>query len=209
MSAEREPIFNAPWPALVLVAAILGGYALQTLAPQDALFARYGFSPAGFAAGERVQLITALFLHGGWAHALMNAAGALAFGSPVARLFGLRISGVVAFFAFYLLCGMISSWSYALIHHGEAVLLVGASGAVSGLMGAVSRLVAGRGRLGPFLSAPVIGMAGAWVIINLLVAVVGITPGMGEAPVAWEAHLTGYAAGLLLVGPAAWALRRA
>ncbi|WP_374575475.1 rhomboid family intramembrane serine protease [Phenylobacterium sp.] len=208
MSAQREPIFNAPWPALAIVAAIVGGYALQSLFPQDPIIARYGFSPAGFAAGERASVVTALFIHGGWAHALMNAAGALAFGAPVARLFGLRVAGVAAFFAFYLICGVISIWSYALIHPGAQIILVGASGAVSGLMGAVSRLLAGRGRLGPFLSAPVIGMAAAWVIINLLVAVLGLTPGMGQTPVAWEAHLTGYAAGLLLVGPFAWALRR-
>jgi membrane associated rhomboid family serine protease len=208
LSAAREPVFNAPWPALVIVAAIMGSFLLQGLVPQDALFARYGFSPAAFEAGDRIILITALFLHGGWAHAIMNAAGALAFGSPIARLFGERAPGAVLFFLFYLLCGAFSSWTYALIHPGEAVTLVGASGAVSGLMGAVSRLLAGRGAPGPFLSAPVVGMGLAWIVINLIVAVVGIAPGMGETPVAWEAHLTGYAAGLLLVGPAFWAARR-
>lgn len=208
MSAKREPIFKAPWPAMLLVGLILGGYALQSLLPQDPVLTRYGFSPEGFAAGDRIQLVTALFLHGGWAHALMNAAGALAFGAPVARLFGERGAGVVAFFAFYLFCGVFSNWTYALIHPGQAVVLVGASGAVSGLMGAVSRLLAGRGRLGPFLSSPVIGMAAAWVIVNLLVALLGFAPGVGETPIAWEAHLTGYAAGLLLVGPAARLVRR-
>jgi membrane associated rhomboid family serine protease len=59
------------------------------------------------------------------------------------------------------------------------------------------------------LSAPVIGMGAAWVIVNLLVGVLGVAPGMGDAQVAWEAHLFGYAAGLLLIGPAGWALRRA
>ncbi|MFN3523080.1 MAG: rhomboid family intramembrane serine protease [Phenylobacterium sp.] len=209
MTAEREPIFNAPWPVLALVAAIVGGYALQGLAPQDWLFARYGFSPAGFAAGERVGLVSALFLHGSWGHALLNAAGLLAFGSPVARLFGPRAGGVLAFFLFYLVCGAFSSWTYALLHPGEAVVLVGASGAVSGLMGAVSRLLAGRGQLGPFFSRTVIGMAAAWLIVNLIVGLLGYAPGVGETPVAWEAHLTGYAAGLLLIGPAARILRRA
>lgn len=209
MSAEREPVFNAPWPVMVLVGAILGAFALQSLAPLEATAGRFGFSPARFAAGERAGLVTALFVHGGWAHALMNAAGLLAFGAPVARLFGPRAAGVLAFFAFYLVCGAFSSWTYALLHPGLETILVGASGAVSGLMGAASRLIAGRGRLGPFFSTPVIGMGVAWVAINLLVAVVGFAPGAGDAAVAWEAHLTGYAAGLLLVGPLAWALRRA
>lgn len=209
LSDEREPVFNAPWPVLALVAAIVGGYALQTLFPIEEVVGRYGFSPARLEAGDWTPLITALFVHGGWAHALMNAGGLLAFGTPVARLFGPRSRGALAFFAFYFVCGAFSSWTYALLHPGDAMPLVGASGAVSGLMGAASRLIAGRGRLGPFLSSPVIGMGIAWVVINLLVAILGYAPGVGEANVAWQAHLTGYAAGLFLLGPFARVLNRA
>jgi len=209
LSAEREPVFNAPWPVLALVAAIVGGYALQTRVPIEEVVNSYGFSPARFEAGDWTPLITALFVHGGWGHALMNAGGLLAFGTPVARLFGPRARGALAFFAFYFVCGAFSSWTYALLHPGDPTPLVGASGAVSGLMGAASRLIAGRGRLGPFFSAPVIGMGIAWVVVNLLVAILGYAPGAGGAPVAWQAHLTGYAAGLLLLGPLAWALKRA
>jgi membrane associated rhomboid family serine protease len=45
-------------------------------------------------------------------------------------------------------------------------------------------------------------------VVNLLVAVLGFAPGMGDAPVAWEAHLFGFAAGALLAGPFAWLARR-
>jgi membrane associated rhomboid family serine protease len=81
--------------------------------------------------------------------------------------------------------------------------VVGASGAVCGLMAAVARLIGGRGRLGRIVSSPVIGMGGALLVVNLLVGVLGgaWVPGTGGAAVAWEAHLAGFAAGLLLVGP--------
>ena len=207
LSDVREPIFNAPWPVTALVAAILGGYAVQSVVPQDPIFAAYGFSPARLAAGDALPLVTALFLHGSWAHAIMNAAGALAFGAPVARLAGRGAGGGGAFFLFYLACGVFSSWTFALIHPGGQMVLIGASGAISGLMGAVSRLIAGQGRPGPYLSRTVLGMGAAWVFANLLIAGLGYAPGMGDGPVAWEAHLTGYACGLVLIGPfARWRL---
>lgn len=192
----------------MLIGALAGAYLLQSLVGHDTVIGRFGFSPAGFLGGERVQLLTALFLHGGLAHLAMNGAFALAFGTPVARYLGAGLAGGLVFFLLYLACGAISSLAYAGLHPDQSVLLIGASGAVSGLFGAASRIVAGRGGLGPFLSAPVIGMGAAWIAVNLLIALVGFAPGAGEAVVAWEAHIAGWAAGLLLIGPAAWALRR-
>ena len=60
----------------------------------------YAFSPALLAEGQWVGLVTSLFLHGNWAHALMNAAFALAFGAPVAAYLGARLGGALLFFAF-------------------------------------------------------------------------------------------------------------
>jgi membrane associated rhomboid family serine protease len=85
--------------------------------------------------------------------------------------------------------------------------MVGASGAASGLVAGASRLVAGRGRLGPIWAPFVITMGLAWLLVNLLVAGVmavgatGLLPGTGGAGVAWEAHLAGFLAGALLIGP--------
>jgi membrane associated rhomboid family serine protease len=193
------------------VALIVGGYALQSRFPIDAVAGLYGFSPAALAQGRWGTLISALFLHGSWAHALMNAAFALAFGTPVARFLGERAQGALAFFAFYLVCGVLSSLGYAALHPGSAAPLVGASGAVSGLMGAASRLIAGRGRLGPILSSAVIGRGAAWVIVNLLIGVLGsgLMPGAENAAVAWEAHLAGFVAGVVMIRPFAWLARRA
>ena len=128
---------------------------------------------------------------------------------PVARFLGTGARGVSAFLVFYLACGALANLAYAAVHPGEEALLVGASGAVSGLMGAASRLIAGRGRVGPILSRPVLGMGGAWLAINLLIALVGFAPGAGDAAIAWEAHVAGFVVGVLLFGPLVRVLRRA
>jgi len=203
-SPARQPAINAPWPVTALCALFLGLYFLQTLAPSpDAVLARFGFAPADLAAGRWGGLVSALFVHGNWAHVLLNTLGALAFGAPVSRLFGTRAVGAATFFAFFLVCGVFSSLAYALLHWGAPYLLVGASGGVSGFMGAASRMLERRGGgLAPFASRTVVGMAFAWVLVNVIIGFVGLGV-TGGAPIAWEAHLAGYFAGLLLIGPAA------
>lgn len=211
LNRPREPMFNAPWPAVALAGVIVGGYALQSQFSQEVVVTTYGFSPFALVHGRWYTALTALFLHGNWSHALMNAAFGLAFATPVARFFGGRALGLAGFLVFYLVCGVLSNLGYAALHLGDINALVGASGAVSGLMGAASRLMAGQGRLGPIWSRPVLAMGGAWVAVNLLIAVLGsgFTPGTGGAAVAWEAHLVGFAVGVLLIGPITWLARRA
>jgi membrane associated rhomboid family serine protease len=201
---RREPAFTAPWPPLLLSLLLLGLFVLQLRAPdQDLVYLRWGLSPEAVEQGRRIGLVTSLFVHGNWAHVLMNSVAALAFGAGVARLFGVRPLGALAFFLFFLVCGVLAGAGFVALKAGAPVVLIGASGGVAGLMGAASRLLEpGRG-LAPFTSASVIGMAAGWIVVNLLIAVLGFSPGAGTTPVAWEAHLVGYAVGLLLVGPAA------
>ncbi|MDZ4318967.1 MAG: rhomboid family intramembrane serine protease [Phenylobacterium sp.] len=200
MSAERQPVFNAPWPPLLLAAIIFLSFGFQEMLGGEAIKQYYAFSGQALAAGRWETLLTSLFLHGGWAHAATNGAFALAFGTPVSRYVGESLRGVSVFTLFYVTGGVISCLGFLLLHRENAAV-IGASGAVSGLMGAAARLIAGRGVPGPYLSSPVIGMTTAWVGVNLLFAVVGFVPGLGEGVMAWEAHLVGYAAGLFLIGP--------
>ena len=202
----REPAFNAPWQAVAVTVLIVGGYALQTLFPIDAVESAYAFAPANLVPGRWETVITAIFLHGGWPHAMMNGAFALAFSTPLARLFGPKLEGGLLFFGFYLLIGVLANLAFAAVHPGSPVLVVGASGAVSGLMGASARLLGGGGCVGPILSRPVISLGGAWLGINILMALAppSLLPGAGSAGVAWEAHLAGFALGVLLVAPFAW-----
>jgi membrane associated rhomboid family serine protease len=206
--APREPILTAPWPALLLVGALVACFLVQSAVGVDQTASRYGFSAEGLAQGHWQTLVTSLFLHGGWAHVLGNSAFALAFATPIARRMGIDARGGFAFFAFFVVCGVLSNLGYALILPREAAPLVGASGALAGLMAASSRMMTPGPGLAPLLSRPVISMAAAWILVNLIVAAVGWAPGAGDAQVAWQAHLTGYVAGLLLFAPALALLRR-
>ncbi|WP_369058996.1 rhomboid family intramembrane serine protease [Caulobacter sp. 73W] len=197
----REPAFNAPWPALLLTLAILGSYALQSRLLDDAGLYALALVPARLQQGEWTGLVTSIFLHGGWVHVLLNSAFALAFGTPIARLLGVSLKGAILLWGFFLLCGVASGAIYALIHQGSMGAVIGASGAVSGMMGAAARLIDRRGVLGPILSPSVMSTGAAWIIVNLLVALFGLTPGDDGAGVAWEAHLAGFGVGLLLIGP--------
>jgi membrane associated rhomboid family serine protease len=200
----REPMFNAPWTIVVLCVGLIALYAVQAFALNDARGqppAALSLTPAALAAGHWQTLITSMFLHGGWVHVLTNAVAALAFGPPVARLFGLGPRGALVFLAFYLTCGVIAGLGFVLADLRDVDPVVGASGAISGLLGAASRIIQGHGRIGPILGQTVIGMAIAWAIVNVVLGISGLTPGAMGMPVAWQAHLAGYAAGVLLIGP--------
>ena len=209
----REPMFNVPWTTLAIAVVIVCGYAVQSRLP-DFTLEPYVFSPAALAEGQWWTLLTHLFLHGSWLHALSNAAFVVAFGTPVARWFGTRGWGVPLYFVFYLLCGVLAALGFTAVHPGGQQAMIGASGAASGLVGVAARLVAGRGRLGPIFAPFVLTMGASWLFVNLLVAGVmavgatGLIPGTGGAGVAWEAHLAGFLAGVLLASPFAWLLRR-
>ena len=198
---RREPIFNAPWPAMTLTLLLIASFVLQLQLPER-MWVDYVLTPAVVTQyGRWVTLVTPLFLHGGWIHVLMNAVAALAFGAPVARLLGLDPRGAAAFFLFFLVCGVLSSIGYVMAHPSSLLPVVGASGAVSGLMGGASRLVDRRGSLGPLISRTTVGMAVMWTIVNLIIGYVPVMPGTGGAGIAWEAHVAGYFAGVLLIGP--------
>jgi len=204
VSELREPLFHAPPAALVITTVILGGYFLQSqgLLAQD--LPRWGYSAANLARGRPETLITALFLHGGWPHALMNAGMGLAFATPVARYLGSDIRGLCVFALYYTVCGALANYGFGLLHPGSPGVLIGASGAVSALAAGAARIVGGRGEVGPILSPFVIGMGGAWLIINLLTAVLGFAPGAEGAAVAWEVHLIGFGLGLISIPLAGW-----
>jgi membrane associated rhomboid family serine protease len=195
-------MFNAPWTIVVLCVGLVALYAVQAFAMSDATFNALALTPAQLAAGHWQTLLTSLFLHGSWPHVLMNAVAALAFGPPVARLFGLGPRGALVFLLFYLTCGALAGLGFVLADPHDTEPVVGASGAISGLLGAASRIIQGHGRIGPIFGQTVIGMAIAWAIVNVVLGVVpGWTPGAMGMPVAWQAHLAGYAAGVLLIGP--------
>ena len=210
-TGRSEPALNAPWPVPALILLLIGAHAARVAvgAPPDAL----ALTASDLEAGRLVGLITYQLVHGSWAHVLMNSAFTLAFGAPVARFLGRGPQGSTVFFGFFLVCGVVAAVAYGgletlLAQLGRGSLpswaLVGASGAASGLMGAAARLIQGNGSVGAIGGRTVWAMTASWIIVNVVLGVSGLTPGAGGAPVAWQAHIFGYVAGLILIAPAGW-----
>jgi membrane associated rhomboid family serine protease len=198
---ERERMFNAPWTVVALPALLIALYAVQSATFSEAQEAHWALTSTALAAGRWQVLLTSLFLHASWPHVLLNSIAILAFGPPAARLMGTDLRGASVFYGFYLTCGVLAALGFLAVDVHQADPVVGASGAASGLLGAASRLIEGRGRIGPMFGPTVLGMAAAWTIANVILGVTGLTPGAAGMQVAWQAHLAGYLAGVLLIGP--------
>ena len=224
--SERQPIFNAPG----VVTALLGSFVTVHLAryfmPEEQaawLTAVLAFIPArltgmahalpGGDIASVTQFVTHVFVHGDLTHLIVNSAWLLAFGSSVAR----RI-GSARFLVFFFLCGMAGALVYVAFSSNQLSLMVGASGAISGLMGAAFRFLfqalrtgdteglAGEVRRPPLMSLSatlrdrriLLAVAG-WTVLNTVLAW-GAAGLMDGANIAWEAHLGGFYMGLLAFG---------
>jgi membrane associated rhomboid family serine protease len=143
-------------------------------------------------------LITHQFLHGGWLHLLGNLLVLYLAGPFLEDAWGyLRFAG------FYLLAGVFAGGLYALQHRGLDGPLIGASGAVAGVLGAFL-LLRGRSRLrfAVFLgfvatfTAPAWVMLPLWFLFELFDALAGDVSGTGGGGVAYWAHVWGFLFGL-------------
>lgn len=196
----RERIFNAPLLVVLLAASMPALYFFQERSRDNWL--ALAFAPIDLTEGRYGGLLTSMLVHGGWAHALMNAVAALTFGAPVARLFRGPV-GVGVFLALYICAGIFATLGYGLVHLGSTDPLVGASGAVFGLIGAATRLLGGGGRVRPLTDRGVITTSIAWMAVNAVVGLIGFAPGVDGARIAWEAHAFGFLFGILAIGPLA------
>jgi membrane associated rhomboid family serine protease len=199
--ASREPILNLPPATGVLLLANIGIHLVRQLLPQtldDRIVASFGFIPArytvtgGFGWEAVVSPVTYMLLHGSWLHLIVNMLALMAFGAGVER----RIGGV-RMVGFALLCGLAGAAVHAVVHPDSLDVVIGASGAISGLFGGVLRVLPGR-RAGQ-------GLQGLWLIIvvwigsNVAFGLAGL-PDEGSGEIAWVAHLGGFAAGLIHFG---------
>ena len=150
-----------------------------------------------------VAVLSAMFLHAGWAHLLGNMLFLWIFGDNVEDRMGhLRYLG------FYLLCGLLATLAFVIPTPNSTATLVGASGAIAGVLGAYFVLYP-RSRITvivlplwflPF-SLPAVVVLGLWIALQLLE--VRIDP-MAGGGVAYLAHVAGFFVGMLL----AWRWRR-
>jgi membrane associated rhomboid family serine protease len=223
----REPIFLLPGAVTGLVGVLVAIHLASTFVlNQDGLVQLvfwFAFQPlriiaAGADPSLAVPLIWTPFshalLHGGWEHLLVNVAWLAIFATPVARRYG--AGPMLAIFSVSAAAGA-AMFAATTLYSGS--YLIGASGGVAGLTGAAVRfifqpvVVAQHPETGQRI---VVGRRLAsladlwrdrrarffiliWVVLNAAVPLLPLVTGM-EMSVAWQAHLGGFFAGLLLVG---------
>jgi membrane associated rhomboid family serine protease len=163
------------------------------------LFGQARLAPELARVPPELTVLTSLFLHGGWLHLLGNLLYLWVFGNNVEDAMGrLRYS------VFYAVCGVAAALAQAVPAPDSPVPMVGASGAISGVLGAYLLLFP-RARVRVF--APSFGgshtvrLPAAWVLLTwfLLQLVPALTTSGDEGGIAFGAHVGGFAAGVLLV----------
>jgi membrane associated rhomboid family serine protease len=112
-----------------------------------------------------------------------------AFGAPVERMLGVR-----RFVLFYLSAGIVAGAVHVLFFSDSPDPVIGASGSISGVFGAVLMLMRQVGSLSSLLP-----VAGIWIALNVFFGIFGATPGAGAEPVAWAAHIAGFVYGLIAI----------
>jgi membrane associated rhomboid family serine protease len=178
----------------------------------DSVFARFAFVPASLTADPAAAAVWAaiaasMFLHAGWLHVVFNMLYLWVFGVAIEdRL------GHLWFLAFYLVCGIAAALAQWAIAPASAIPVVGASGAVAGLLGAYLVLFP---RTDVTVVVPLfivfeVATVPAWIVVGLFFAVqvaeALITLGQPAAGgVAFFAHVGGFLAGLLMAVPVALA----
>jgi membrane associated rhomboid family serine protease len=142
---------------------------------------------------EPFTLITYEFLHGGWWHLISNMLFLWVFADNIEDAYG-----HVAFFLLYLFCGVIAALAHVATQPASSAPLVGASGAVSGILGAYIVLFPkARVWILLFLRLP-LRIGALWVLggwFGLQLFSYWMDRGNAEAAVAWGAHIGGFIAG--------------
>jgi membrane associated rhomboid family serine protease len=214
-AAAREPVFFLPKIIVAAMALCAGLYALEAyVLPEraDAQFLGFmAFVPARFNAVDPLTYfefvrtaLTCSLLHASLTHLLVNMIWLAAFGAPLAQRLGAG-----RFTAFWLFTALCSTALHFVTHLGDPSPLVGASGVVSGAMGAAARFgfaISGAAGQKAFAGAPltfsqtlrsrsVISFVLVWALVNLVSGAGVINMGQGSATIAWQAHIGGFLAG--------------
>lgn len=222
-----EPIFNVPKVVTALLGALVlvhVGRGLLLTADQDFWLVLAGaFIPArygpmgtdlpGGALALYTSPVTHMALHGDWLHLGLNGAWLLAFGGAIAERTGPR-----RFLAFFVVSGLAGAAAFYAANSTLAQPMIGASGAISGLMGAILRILfpaldSGGFRrlreaprsirlmsLGEALTDRRILVTSAVLVLINVLTMIGFGTAQTGAGIAWEAHIGGYLLGLITYG---------
>lgn len=206
VDSRRRP--SVPWATAAIAAACLASFvALATFTPAErlAMLSTWGVVPdvllgPAWAEGDPLAarpatLLTSLLLHADWLHLFGNLLFLLIFGFAAERVLGSR-----RFLALFVLCGALANLAGAWALSGGSAPIVGASGAVSAIVGAWLALfpqahlglVLPLGLYLEFVRVPASLLIGFWALLQVIFSL--IDPAFGK--IAWSVHLAGFALGV-------------
>ena len=195
---EQPPLFNIPpitkWLAFIMIGVYFVQEVSMTVTGKTSFFHTFGFVPTNltdFTPELWLSLfspITYMFIHGSLIHIMMNVIMLLAFGSGLERWLT-KAQYLVLFFG----SGLIAILTHYIGNNYSPAVVIGASGATSGLFAAGLVMLRNMGTgigSGPYGLYPLI------VLFVIITVVFGMTGGPTGDSIAWYAHLGGFAGGL-------------
>ncbi len=190
---DDNPSRSKPYATIALILICVVVFVLS-LADFENITSAYGFTPASAAL---LTIFTSMFLHGGIAHIAGNMWFLWIFGDNVEDKFG-KIKYVI----FYIASGVAATFVHWLSNHSSSVPAIGASGAISGILGAYIvmfpkvRIHVG-GIYGGF-RLPAYAMIGFWFLMQLVLGTAGLFGGASSGVAFW-AHVGGFVFGAAVV----------
>jgi len=211
---DDNPQINTPYVTYGLIAAnLVAWFLLQGFGEQPQLsqsICQYGLIPAdllsnhfssqAFCPIDNIPnwetLISTMFMHGSWMHLIGNLWFLWIFGNNVEDAMG-----PIRFFFFYIICGIAAAAAQIVADTGSSIPMVGASGAIGGVMGAYIILYP-KVHVHMFFylttfAIPAVAMLGYWIIVQVIGGFSSLTAQGGG--VAFWAHIGGFAAGAILI----------
>lgn len=208
---DHNPSGQTPYVTIALIAinilVFLGYFTSLSEWQLNSFFMTWGLVPARFMSGEGLEtLVTSMFLHGGWMHLGGNMLFLWIYGDNLEEEMG-----HVGFLIFYLACGAAAGLGQVLPDPGSPLPMVGASGAIAGVMGGYLLLFpkAKVDVLFIFVIFFRIFAIPAWIVLGIWLVIQifsGVATPSDAGGVAYWAHVGGFVAGLVFTLPA-W-LRR-
>jgi membrane associated rhomboid family serine protease len=162
----------------------------------------YGSSFTRFALDTALDFLRSMFFHGGWAHLLGNMLYLYLFGDNVEDRFG-----AVLYLFLYFVSGFVAAFAQVMIAPNSLIPLVGASGAIAGVLGSYLFLYPGvrvrgiipLGWFARWAEWPAWAVLGLWFVIQLLNGAMSLGVSVGaEGGVAFFAHIGGFVLGLAI-----------
>ena len=225
---DNLPTGRAPVLTLIIIGANAYVYLKEfLLGPwgSQRFILYYGLIPCGLtgeceivgrAFSPEVTLLTSMFVHAGFFHFAGNMLYLWIFGNNVEDSMG-----KIRFAIFYLLCGLGAAFVQIFVSPASRIPMVGASGAISGVLGAYLLLfpharvltLIPLGFFTQLVEIPAVIVLGFWIVVQLFNGL--LTFNFSGGGVAWFAHVGGFAVGMLLIGlfkrrtvPWGWQRRR-